>query len=191
VTNDIVNVRSGPDKLYPRLGEVKKDQVINVVGRNEDGSWLQIEFTSATDGKAWVAVRDGDTQLVQPNAAAKSVLVVVVPPPAPSFETCTNPNAALITSPRQGQTISGELVVYGTADIPETGYGKVEVLKSGGGWDFVSEFRQDRLSVSELGRILPAEFSSLNSGVLRIRVVTVDRLGQEIAKCQISVVIRN
>ncbi|NJM42698.1 MAG: SH3 domain-containing protein, partial [Anaerolineae bacterium] len=193
VTNDTVNVRSGPGTLYLRLGEVKKGQVINVVGRNDDGSWLQIEFTSATGGKAWVALRDRDIELVQPNDAAKSVLVVVVPSPPvqlPAVQ-CANPNAALITSPQQGQTISRELVVFGTADIPEAGYGKVEILKSGSRWDFVSEFRQDRLSVSELGRIRPAEFSSLSSGVLRVRVVTVDRLGQEIAKCQISVMVDN
>ncbi len=193
VTNETANVRAGPSTRYDKLGEVKQGQLINVIGKSEDGEWLQIEFASVAGGKAWVKLQDGPNELVQPNDAAKAAQVVVVPtlPPEPvPAALCPNPAAALITFPLQGQTVRQELVVYGAADVPERGYGKVEIFKDGR-WAFVSEFRDDRSYGSELGRIRAPEFSSLNSGVLRMRVVTVDRLGQEIAKCQVSVIVSN
>jgi hypothetical protein len=193
VTNEIANVRAGPSMRYDKVGELKKDEVVTVTGRSEDGEWLQIAFADGAGGRAWVKIQVGETKLVEPNEAAKTALVVVVPTlPAQALPAaqCISPNAALITSPQQGQTLRQELVVLGAADIPELGYGKVEIFK-GGNWAFVSRFEQDRRLGSELGRIRPPEFRSLNSGVLRVRVVTVDRLGQEIASCQVSVIVTN
>jgi hypothetical protein len=193
VTNEIANVRAGPSMRYDKVGELKKDEVVTVTGRSEDGEWLQIAFADGAGGRAWVKIQVGETKLVEPNEAAKTALVVVVPTlPAQALPAaqCTSPSAAYISFPQHGQTVRRELVVYGAADVPDSGYGKVEIFKNGG-WAFVSEFRLDRSIGSELGRIRPPEFSSLNSGVLLLRVVTVDREGQEIASCQVSVIVSN
>ena len=191
VTFVTANVRAGPDRAYDIVGEVKRGQLLTVTGKNDNGEWLQIEFAAAPGGRAWVKIQDGTNQLVQPNAAANAAPVVTAPAPPPLVlvaASCPSPNVALITFPQQGQTISRELIVLGAADVPESGYGKVEIFKDGR-WAFVNEFRQDRGYGSELGRIRPPEFSSLNAGPLRVRVVTVDRLGQEVARCQVSVVV--
>jgi hypothetical protein len=193
VTNDTVNVRAGPNTRYDKLGELKRDQLLKVVGKSEDSEWLQIEFASAEGNKAWVKIQDGQTKLVQPNDAAKTALVIIVPtlPPQPvPASVCPKPGAALITFPQQGQTVRQELVVYGATSLPERGYAKVEIFKDNK-WAFVNRINENRSIGSELGRIRAPEFSSLNSGVLRVRLVTVDHLGQEIATCQVSVVVNN
>ena len=193
VTNDVANVRAGPSTRYDKLGELKQGQVFTVSGKSVDGEWLQIEFAATAGGKAWVKRQDGPNKLVQPNEAAQAASVIIVPtlpPQSLPAPLCPNPAAAFITFPQQGSTVRQELIVYGAADVPEAGYGKVEIFKNNE-WAFVSKFYDDKGYGSELGRIRAPEFSSLNSGVLRVRLVTVDRVGQEIGKCLVSVVVSN
>lgn len=75
--NQTVNVRSGPGTAYPRVGQVDAGQSLEVTGRNDDGSWVQINYS---DGQGWVIV-----SLIQPEGDVNSVGVVQVdaPPPAP------------------------------------------------------------------------------------------------------------
>lgn len=72
-----VNVRSGPGTAYPRIGQVDAGQSFEVIGRNNDGSWVQINYS---DGQGWVIV-----SLAQVEGDVNSVAVVQVdaPPPAP------------------------------------------------------------------------------------------------------------
>jgi uncharacterized protein YraI len=50
-----VNVRSGPGTDYKSLGVLNPNDVVYLTGKNDDGSWLQIEFSSGADGKGWVS----------------------------------------------------------------------------------------------------------------------------------------
>ncbi len=77
VTNDFVNVRTGPGTGYQRVGQLALDQVVSVVGKSEDGTWWQIEFQGGPDGKAWVI-----GQYVEFSGDADVVPVVKVAPPA-------------------------------------------------------------------------------------------------------------
>lgn len=47
-----VNVRSGPGTRNKVLGRLKSGQVVPVLGRNDDGSWLKIPFGG---GEGWVS----------------------------------------------------------------------------------------------------------------------------------------
>lgn len=74
VTNDFVNVRTGPDTAYDKVGELKQNQTAPVKGKSADGQWWQISFPSGQGGVGWV-IRD----YVQANAAANNVPVASAP----------------------------------------------------------------------------------------------------------------
>ena len=50
-----LNVRSGPGADYSSLGVLNPNDVVYLSGKNNLGSWLQIEFTGGPEGKGWVA----------------------------------------------------------------------------------------------------------------------------------------
>jgi len=190
VTADFVNVRNGPDIRYASLGQLEQGQVLDVVGRSEDGQWLQISYPAAPDARGWVKIALDDVQLVQPNEAVNLVPVAAVPTlppinfPAP---VCPNPFSAGITSPQHAETIAGQLLIYGNAEVPDGGYAKME-LRQDAGWQFIGEVRVTTRG-GLLGRIQPAYFSSLRSGLALLRLVVVDAVGQEIRQCQIAVAV--
>ena len=190
VTTEFVNVRGGPDTRFPSAGQLTQGQVMEVVGRSEDGAWLQIVYLAAPDARGWVKVELNGVQLVQPNEAALAVPVAAVPTLPPinfPAAVCPNFNAAGISSPQHTDTISGQLLIYGNAEVPGGGFAKVE-LRQDGDWQFIGEVRETTRG-GLLGRIQPAFFSSLRSGLTLLRLVVVDGAGQEIRKCQIAVAV--
>jgi uncharacterized protein YraI len=50
-----LNVRSGPGTDYKSLGVLNPNDVVYLTGKDDAGSWLQIEFSSGTEGKGWVS----------------------------------------------------------------------------------------------------------------------------------------
>ena len=49
-----LNVRSGPGTHYDTLGILPVNTIVLLTGRNESGSWLQIDFPTAAAGKGWI-----------------------------------------------------------------------------------------------------------------------------------------
>ncbi|MFT3893434.1 MAG: SH3 domain-containing protein [Anaerolineales bacterium] len=49
-----LNVRSGPGTDFNSLGTLNPQDVVNLIGKNPNGAWLQVEFASGPDGKGWV-----------------------------------------------------------------------------------------------------------------------------------------
>jgi uncharacterized protein YraI len=50
VTTDRLNLRPGPGTEFnPRVGVVEVGQILQVVGRNEDSSWLQVAVLDANE----------------------------------------------------------------------------------------------------------------------------------------------
>ncbi len=49
-----INVRSGPGTSFNSLGTLNAQDVVNLIGRDSNGAWLQIEYSSGPDGKGWV-----------------------------------------------------------------------------------------------------------------------------------------
>ena len=75
VTNEFVNVRTGPDVAYTKIGELKQGEVAPVRGKSADGRWWQISFPSGPGGVGWVI-----NDYVQANSAAANVPVAAAPP---------------------------------------------------------------------------------------------------------------
>jgi uncharacterized protein YraI len=49
-----LNVRSGPGTGFNSLGVLNANDVVNLTGKNGNGTWLQIEFTAGPNGRGWV-----------------------------------------------------------------------------------------------------------------------------------------
>jgi stage II sporulation protein P len=50
----VVNVRSGPGSFYPVVGNVPNNEVLEAVGVDASGTWVQFKNTRAPDGAAWI-----------------------------------------------------------------------------------------------------------------------------------------
>ena len=49
-----LNVRSGPGTDFNSLGTLNPEDVVNLIGKDANGAWLQIEFSSGPEGKGWI-----------------------------------------------------------------------------------------------------------------------------------------
>ncbi|MBU4224558.1 MAG: SH3 domain-containing protein, partial [Chloroflexi bacterium] len=49
-----LNVRSGPGTDYNVLGMIQPDTVMLLTGKNENATWLQIEYAGGPGGRGWV-----------------------------------------------------------------------------------------------------------------------------------------
>jgi hypothetical protein len=62
-TSDVLNIRQGPARTTASLGKLPKGTTVTVVGRNGDGTWLQIQIPEKSD-LGWVSAEfvtvDGD-----------------------------------------------------------------------------------------------------------------------------------
>lgn len=93
-----INVRTGPSSFdYPVVGSLPVGGTAAAVGRSPAGEWIEIEFTQAPRGTAWVYA--ANVSVSPPN----TLLPVVEPPPTPApLQTATlNPTfvAAFVIVP--------------------------------------------------------------------------------------------
>ena len=51
-----INVRSGPGVSYELLGELNPNDVVFITGKDESGTWMQIEFANSADGHGWASL---------------------------------------------------------------------------------------------------------------------------------------
>ena len=49
-----LNVRSGPGVDFNSIGTLNPQDVVNLMGKDSHGTWLQIEFASGPAGKGWI-----------------------------------------------------------------------------------------------------------------------------------------
>jgi len=54
ITEDKVNVRSGPNVLYPEIVVILLGAEVPVVGKSIGGDWLVIEYPGVPGGIGWV-----------------------------------------------------------------------------------------------------------------------------------------
>jgi uncharacterized protein YraI len=53
-TNEVLNIRQGPSRTTTSLGKLPKGTTVTAVGRNGDGTWLQIQIPDSSD-LGWVS----------------------------------------------------------------------------------------------------------------------------------------
>lgn len=76
-----LNVRDGPGTNFSPIGQVTNGDILEIIGRNSDGSWLQICCVGAQSG--WV-INNSDYVRLPSNAASSQVSPVSTPTPAPT-----------------------------------------------------------------------------------------------------------
>ena len=89
-----------------------------------------------------------------------------------------------LTSPEQGQEVSGTVTLLGTIDIDNFGFYKYEVSPQGGeNWTTISAGR-DMVRNGEIGFW---DTSALTPGDYQIRLLVTDNQGQSVAPCVVTV----
>jgi TolB protein len=99
VTSYGLNVRTGPGVAYPIIGALSQGDVVDVVGKNAAGTWLQILYLTGTEGQGWVAAAYVDL-------SGSLTTVPVVSAPAPSAATPDE----LPPHPTETSGLTGKLV---------------------------------------------------------------------------------
>lgn len=65
-----INVRSGPDVIYPTIGVMVMSQTAPALGRSPGGNWIQIRYPGVQSGIGWVwsylVTLKGDVPIVEP-----------------------------------------------------------------------------------------------------------------------------
>jgi hypothetical protein len=65
-----INVRSGPDVIYPTIGVMVTGQTAPALGRSPGGNWIQIRYPGVQSGIGWVwsflVTLKGDVPVVEP-----------------------------------------------------------------------------------------------------------------------------
>ncbi|NJN81657.1 MAG: hypothetical protein HC802_04770 [Caldilineaceae bacterium] len=97
----LVNLYDGPDRIYPRVGQIVQGQLCDLIGRNLDASWWQL--ACAGDVRGWIDARlvtvDGDIYGVRV-ASAQPVDPTGTPAPLPPTPTAP----PLTPTPTPGQS---------------------------------------------------------------------------------------
>ena len=75
---DQINVRSGPDVFYPKVGVLINRQEVPALAKTEGGIWVKIAYPGVSEGVAWVYA---------PYVRVTGELPVVPKPPTPTPET--------------------------------------------------------------------------------------------------------
>lgn len=108
VTNQTVNLRSGPGTAFARVGQAEAGQRYRILGKNEDGSWWQIQLA---DGKeAWIvgdlvqALGPIDQVEVAANIPAAPQPVAAAAAPQPAAAPSSSAPAAAPPAPSRAST---------------------------------------------------------------------------------------
>jgi len=68
---DFINVRTGPNTLFPSVGVLLVGQTAPALGRSPGGEWILIEYPGVAGGKGWVysvlvSLSPGELPIVEP-----------------------------------------------------------------------------------------------------------------------------
>lgn len=94
---DQINVRSGPDVFYPKVGVLINRQEVPALAQTEGGTWVKIVYPGVPEGVAWVYA---------PYVRVTGELPVVPKPPTPTP----------LTTPTIDPTLASQFI----SEIPPT-----------------------------------------------------------------------
>jgi hypothetical protein len=121
--------------------------------------------------------------LLTPGVAITATLSTPLPGLTPQGEGCI-PGQIMLTSPKDGEEISGGVILTGTVDIPNFGFYKYEVARPGETiWLTIQAGREVKREQT-LGEW---DTRSLAQGDYMLRLVATDNQGEPLATCMIRV----
>lgn len=100
INNPTLNVRGGPGTTFAIVGQARSGERYDVTGRNQAGSWYEINFNGRTGWVAGQFVRiEGDPGAIQVAANIPAPPVQPVQPPAPAPAPQPQPPAPVAPAP--------------------------------------------------------------------------------------------
>lgn len=117
VTNDRLNIRSGPGTGYPIVGALQQGDEVTVTGRNKASTWLAIRTDDGTEGWVYAEYTRVDTEVAS--------LTVTQAPPPPASATPAGPKPTLSVDEQIAKVARGQ---HGTLPQP----GEVGGVDAGG-----------------------------------------------------------
>ncbi len=129
VTNNVLNVRSGPGTNYTLQGQVSRNDKLKVLGKNAEGTWIKVVTPSGSEG--WVILTY--VSLGVPIAQVPQVEAPALPTAAP--QPTTPPNSGGGTAPAPSATGFG----YGIQVHAPSGSSQVMQLVNGMGFGWVKQ----------------------------------------------------
>jgi hypothetical protein len=129
-----LNVRSGPGNGYNVLGLLRRSTEVSIVGQNEDGSWLQIEYPFHSNLHGWVIAGSLEVQgdLAQVAVATPDTLPMADMPTYEAIPTepaeLATPEVTITPTPTPALSlpdlvVSGSLVSSGVLVVTVTNQG--------------------------------------------------------------------
>jgi uncharacterized protein YraI len=123
VSGEYANLRTGPDTAYDQVGSVYHGDVLTVLGKNADGSWLQVRTSAGQT--AWIA-----GWLMQVDYDLSTVSVISAPPlptsPPAAQPPAIQPTPILDGVPCQHSTCSGMTSCEEAYACLNTGYSDLD-----------------------------------------------------------------
>jgi len=85
LSDDRVNVRSGPSVLYPQIGIILLGAEVPVVGKSAGGDWLVVEYPGVEGGIGWVwaqymKVSPGELAVIESPPLPEPIVTVTIDP---------------------------------------------------------------------------------------------------------------
>jgi hypothetical protein len=82
---DQINVRSGPDISYEKIGVLLPNQPAKALGKTSDGGWILVEYAGVAGGQAWVyaplvSVSGGELPIVEPPSTPTPAVTPTIDP---------------------------------------------------------------------------------------------------------------
>ncbi|MEZ4729827.1 MAG: SH3 domain-containing protein [Caldilineaceae bacterium] len=133
ITTMRLNIRSGPGTNYPVIAKAESDQVLTLLGRNAEQSWVEVLLTEGTNGSGWVAA----PYLTLSSSLADLPIStrVSTAPAQPAQANTTNVAVAPPTQQAAASGLHGKLVIQpsfgGPIYLYEFGSGQLRQLTTG------------------------------------------------------------
>lgn len=137
-----VNVRSGPGTEYDSLGMLNPQDVVQLTGKNESGTWLQFKFQAGPEGYGWLAsayIQVKNVETLPIISISGEIVGTGTPAPLPSTTTPTLVSAPPDNDSFQAPAIS---IVFSSSSSRSFSYTSDVSSPEGDGGDWI-EVRSD------------------------------------------------
>src|SRR5258706_3359265 len=176
-----LNIRSGPGTDFNFIGTLNAQDVVNLTGKDSNGSWLQIEFAAGPDGKGWVnaafmQAKDVDKLPIVTHAG--QVVGTGTPVDNPPPATPTVVPAPLDNDSAQAPAINITFSATGTRSIQYTS----DVSSPNGDTD-------DWIQFTPFTSNLKIDLTCIGNGLLSVEVLQNNKLAPNNLTCGTSQVI--
>ncbi|MGL4648070.1 MAG: SH3 domain-containing protein, partial [Caldilineaceae bacterium] len=208
------NLRSAPALDATIAGAAEVGVVVNLVGQSSDGQWYRLDNGSwifaqlvaapavslpVVDPNAPAQVAAADPAAVPTTDPAAAALALPTATPPPAVEPTVAPAApaiaaascadlrSVISSPGQGQTVSGLVPIVGSASHEAFASYKLEAGPPGAAMAFIGSGN----TIVQGGSLGTVDSLNFANGPLLVRLTVIDQTGNYPPPCEVTITVAN